>query len=866
MERKKWIYKKVPLRDYINSIISNEDDAEFLYNTIMDVFNKEYHDGKEAESLMDDIFNRDKIKKIIKGEYKRRVRKVWLFNNTPLKEYLASLLEDKSELNYFYSTFRRTLEREYQDEIDMDALITDILSRDKFRKIIEGSYVKQEANTWIYKNIPLKKYLESIVTDPRDLEHLYGNVRKILSREYSDDIDLDELIDDVLNRENIKKIIDGDYTKVCEVSWFFCNVPLKQYISENIHSSYRDDKQIYKMITHWVSEKIKRNNLSVDKREELITEYLQSESFRKMIATPPMEKLEYFYDNQTLRQYLINNVVDKENVDYVYSLIISKILRIYRRDTKRNLDELVRDVMESEDISTLIKIPKIEKMSFEVWPYQNGLLVDYLRTIDLNGRDVMQVYRQVKRLIIGRNPEGFKSVDDKRVAIEEYICSDDFVNYLKYGYTNKVYFYEDMLLIDYLRNYYEEDLKRVGKTVDDLYLFITRILARYDLPEDLDIKEREQFIDDILRSDEIKIYLKKDKMTFEDWTYDDKDLKDVIREKYADVIEEEYDVIRIYYTIVDNCRKRKGKNPDMSNKEILSNFFTDETMKSFKESYVKRKRNRKEVKIKSNLFDNKDDYEYICLYALENNLDIEKIEEIAKKGFNYYAAIIMMEYASKEKQSLDEIILYSSEEKDDLIYLLWKFKLGYRDSIFSVLENQKRLVYFFIYQQITEIFGYRRDLKAEDIYNFLVDLLMRRFIIITCPIDKLYASLKSFIKSSIRRYLLELRRTEIKYNDVERDFIEPFISNVNIEDDYIENEEKEIINNAIDRLSDLESEFIDLRYGFTGRVHNLYEIKKIFEEKNIDKTVEELEIMQEDILNRLKESPDFEILSLDYKE
>ncbi len=555
MKRKKWIYKNGPLRDYIDSIISNKDDAEFLYYTIMNAFNKEYHLGEDADALMDDIFNRDKIKKIIKGEYKRRVRKSWVFNKIPLKEYLASLLENQSELNYFYNTFRRDLEREYKDEMDLDALITDILSRDKFRQIIEGSYAKQETNTWIYKKIPLKKYLESIVMNPDDLEHLYGNVRAILSREYKDDKNMDELIDDILSRENIKDIIQGDYTKRHEVNWYLDGVPLMDYISENIHSIYRDDRYIYKLATRRVSEKIRKNNWGLERREELTREYFASDSFKKVISTPPIERLEYFYDNQTLRQYLISNVVDKEHVEYVYSFVISKILRTARNDEERDLSEIVNQIMESDEIISLINSPKIEKITPEIWPYQNGLLVDYLRTIDLNGRDVMQVYRQVKNLIRSRYPEGFKSVDDKRAAIEDYIDSDDFANYLKYGYTNKVYFYEDMLLIDYLRNYYEEDLKRVGKTVDDLYMFITRILARYDLPEDLDIKEREQFIDDVLRSDEIKIYLKKDKMTFEDWTYDDKDLKDVIRERYADVIEEEYDVIRIYYTIVDNCRK-----------------------------------------------------------------------------------------------------------------------------------------------------------------------------------------------------------------------------------------------------------------------------------------------------------------------
>lgn len=867
MGKTRRFYKNIPLRIYIRSIVKNEEDAEFLYCKLIEIFSREYKDCEITDAIIEEILNRDKIKKIIKGEYKKRVKQEWFYKKIPLKEYLSSLLDNQSDLEYLYNKTIRVLAKEYKQDMDLDELITDVLSRDNFKKIIAGTYVKQEKQIWVYKGRPLKEYLANIVVNPNDLEYLYDSVRSILDREYTSGVILDELIDDVLNRDRIRLIILGEYEKTTEVYWYFEGMPLREYIRKNITSLYRDDLQIYKLITINVSRKIKSNNFSVQKREELIKEFLASDKFKNALANPPIERLEYIYNNESLRQYLMKKVVDKKNLRYIYSFITSRISRIYKSQNNRDLNDIVNEVMISDEIIRLINSPSIERVEYEIWPCKDGLLIDYLRTIDLNGKDVSLVYCQVKDYIKSKYPEGFEQLDDKRLAIEDYINSSYFANYLKYGHTKRINYYQNMSLIDYFRTYYAEDLKRVGKTPENLYDKVTRDLLSYNLPEDLEIEEREQFIDDILRSDEIRAYLKKNKMTFEDWSYDNRELKEVVREKYANVIDEDIDLLRINNVILARARRKKNMNPDMSNKAILDEFFTDEYILSYEEEYRKRKKYRKDVKDKQRLFENKDDFDYISIYALENNLDIEKIREIAGKGFNYYAAIIMMDYANQENIDIDEVVAYSLNDTDTEEYWLWRFKLGYKEDLEKVIDKNRRLIYLWIYKQISSVLGNQEDIKGRvvEIFDYIIKTLMARFIIITCPIRGLFQSFRLFVLSTIKIYLLEFRREKSKDVDLEKLTFEPFLSKTNIEEDYLQKEEMEIINNALNGLSDLEQEFIDLRYGFTGDTHNLYEIKKIFEAKNIIMSIEELENMQNSILDSLKIREDVASLALNYQ-
>ena len=56
-----------------------------------------------------------------------------------------------------------------------------------------------------------------------------------------------------------------------------------------------------------------------------------------------------------------------------------------------------------------------------------------------------------------------------------------------------------------------------------------------------------------------------------------------------------------------------------------------------------------------------------------------------------------------------------------------------------------------------------------------------------------------------------------------------------------------------------------MRYGFTGETHNLYEIEKYFEKRNITMTMEELEIMQYSNLDKLRSRNYVASLALNYQ-
>ena len=47
--------------------------------------------------------------------------------------------------------------------------------------------------------------------------------------------------------------------------------------------------------------------------------------------------------------------------------------------------------MTSEEIINLINAKQVRKIEREPWPYQNGLLIDYLKSIDLNEKKLVTI-------------------------------------------------------------------------------------------------------------------------------------------------------------------------------------------------------------------------------------------------------------------------------------------------------------------------------------------------------------------------------------------------------------------------------------------------------------------------------------------
>lgn len=851
-------YRKQPLKDYVSTLVENQNDLNFLNSTMEEIINREYQTNMNMDLLIEDILKREGIRKIISGEYQKPKKNAWNYHNIPLKQYLEGLLENKEDLNFLYDTIKKLLKKEYTPGTNLDLLIDDILSRDKIQKIMMGTYEKRKTKSWYYHKLSLRKYLYELLENKEDVDYLYYIVSHILEKEYTSSCDMDSLIEDILSRPKIQEIISGNYSKKEETEWIYQGMTLTSYVEKYIHSPYRSSAQIVRGIRTHVSSMMKRKNLDISKREELIDTYLSSDKFKKILSTLPAKRNSYFYQGMTLRKYVKERIQDTDNLKYVYKLITSKILSIYQ-EKNQNLELVIHSVMESEEVKKLLNTDTISKQEREEWPYKEGLLIDYLKTIDLNGKKITTVYSAIKNAVKRKHGGEFSSIQEKKEAIEEFVDSKEFQNYLKYGYIEKCYFYSGMLLIDYLRIYYGDTLKETNKTIEDLYKKVLYMAFKDRNLEDLSQKEIEKDIDFALRSNEMSEYLHRPKPVFEDWSYNGENLKNVILKEYSSIIEDNQDLNRIYGFITDNARKIKKENPDIDNEIIIESFLKKEFMEDYIEKYSKRKKIRDEVHQKTRLYENRDDFQYISLYAEENNLDITEIVRITHLGFNYYSAIMILEYARKFNQSVEEIVKFTlNMDKTENTSLLWLVKLGFRDYIWNIIENNKNLIHVLLRENMMYSYKDSTLIDYEDLYLFLSEQLLKSFITMTVPVEYLFSSFKAFINSCIKGYVIEKGHNPCDYRchsiDGENNsFV--LVSKDDIETGLIESEVSNIIMDVLDLLDNLEREFINLRYGFTGEVNNLVQIQSIWNAEGIQVSIEELERMEKIVLGKLRKNP-----------
>ena len=335
----------------------------------------------------------------------------WTYKNISLKEYLYSILKNKDDLTYLYSTVRRILKKEYDSTENIDMLIEDILNRDKIQRIIRGEYKKQESKSWNFKGELLKTYLYNIIYNKNDLDYLYHKIKVILEREYILGEDLDSHIENILARDDIKKIIAGTYKKKEDTAWIYKGIPLMTYIELNIKSEHHTSSQIRKNIESYVSKRLTKENLDISKRAEIIEEYLQSNQFQKFLVEGSKERQEYFYNGEKLRAYLKRNIQDENNLDYIYQKITAKVSHMHSLDPKKDLESIIDSVIHDKNILNEENITKVER---EEWPYQDGLLIDYLKTIDLKDKKLITVYIQVKDFINRKYPDMAKLIQMKQ--------------------------------------------------------------------------------------------------------------------------------------------------------------------------------------------------------------------------------------------------------------------------------------------------------------------------------------------------------------------------------------------------------------------------------------------------------------------
>ena len=298
----------------------------------------------------------------------------------------------------------------------------------------------------------------------------------------------------------------------------------------------------------------------------------------------------------------------------------------------------------------------------------------------------------------------------------------------------------------------------------------------------------------------------------------------------------------------------------MENETIIEFFLTKEFIENYVEEYSKRKKMRVEVEQKQSLYMNRNDFQYIVSYAIENGLEETEIVRMTHLGLNYYSAIIILEYAKKFNKDIDQIITFTLNiDKEENASLLWLIKLGYKDYISNLMEKNKYLIHYIIQDKKQILCKNYVSIDEEDIYSFLSEQLLRRFVLLTVPIEYFFASFKAFISSCIEKYLLRviqqsMNRQSNSIDDFNRSYI-VFASEENVENSFIETENTNLIMDALDTLNDREREFINLRYGFGGYSNNLTQIKAIWDSKGIFVSMEELEQMESNILEKLRQNP-----------
>ena len=771
----------------------------------------------------------------------------WTYKNRLLKDYLRKIIKNKKNLNYLYFSIRQILEKEYDEVKDLDLLIEDILNRDKIKKIINDEYEKKEKKTWTYKNRLLKDYLKEIIKDKKDLEYLYKMFRRELQKEYDEAKDLDLLVENILNRDKFKKIIDGSYVKNKQENWYYKNMRLSDYIKQNINSEYRTLREIRANIEDNVMLSIKNNNLPLNERENLVDEYINSEKFKYFLENPRSQKLSYYYKNIKLRKYLSININDKNNLDYIYQLICSKIRYLYELDDK-NIDDIVDEVMASDEVIYLINSKNIKKKISEIWPYKEGLLKDYLKTLYV---DSDKVYNHIRDNLNRKYPNGFISIEEKRKKIEEYIESNEFKTYLKYGHKDKKFYYDNMLLIDYLKENYAEILKNNNKNVENLYKKIIYCLSKYDI-NNLSIEEINKLINKIINSEEIDLYLSKTKQLHETYIYKNLSLKDAIAKYYKQIINSTSDLDKIYRTFISYYKYEKEKDINKSMNEIFKPYFEKEYIKNFSINYIKKIELQKEVLEKNKLYENMNDINYINTYLKNRKIKLREINRIKDYGFSYYASIMIYEYSKKYDEKVIDLIKYTKNinlnNNNDLIWLL---KLGYKNYAFDLIEKNKKLINIMINKSSYRILSEPVKIDYEEIYNYLNNVLLKKYVTFTVSKENSNQSFNKFCSSCIEKYILQYKREKLSNIIYDEDIYFELKSTENIEENYLDGETKKIVYSLIDELTDIEKEFVYLRYGFYNYPHNLNEINEIFESNNIKIDINHLE---QKILDKLRKN------------
>lgn len=121
-------------------------------------------------------------------------------------------------------------------------------------------------------------------------------------------------------------------------------------------------------------------------------------------------------------------VADKQNVNYIYCFIIGRISKRHILDQSKDLDSIINDVMASEEVIILINTETLKKAEKEPWPYKNGLLINYLKSIDLNGKKPLIVYLHVKNYLKWKYPNGFQSLEEKRLLLKNILLQQSLLN------------------------------------------------------------------------------------------------------------------------------------------------------------------------------------------------------------------------------------------------------------------------------------------------------------------------------------------------------------------------------------------------------------------------------------------------------
>ena len=301
-----------------------------------------------------------------------------------------------------------------------------------------------------------------------------------------------------------------------------------------------------------------------------------------------------------------------------------------------------------------------------------------------------------------------------------------------------------------------------------------------------------------------------------------------------------------YEQIITEINDKKKLNIEFSIDEIVNRSI-------FRKEFKDKIKDKQRLKVEQN------NLEYIKEYCHKNNINLEEVIGINKSGYSFYLAINMIYYCGdtitvdgKKGISINKIqeleSLYHQEEKtlDDLLLLQGIGFTGLELEIVKHLEGF--VVNILNNNNVTRhFFGEYKEYFEELIINTLNNDF-------TLGPGQFIKYLQKQLKGKLMQKFYQ--NNLISSSEADYEILDPN-SIYDIEEDYIEEERKESVQQALTSLNDFERLFIVRKYGFQGKPLTLSELK---EDYYLEYSISDLEAIDQNILIKLSENDNIKLI------